>query len=67
MCILSFICEEENGYGDTGHFTAWGTLYFPIYFISSFKGMLVIMINACAALYPIQPWIRLTLYNPNIM
>ena len=31
-CILSFICKEENWDGDTGHFTAWGTLYFPMLF-----------------------------------
>ena len=31
-CILSFICEEENWDGDTGHFTAWGTLYFSMLF-----------------------------------
>ena len=48
MYILSFIYEEENWYGDTGHFTAWGTLYFPILFLVC-KGMLVIMINVCRA------------------
>ena len=46
MCILSFIYEEENGYGDTGHFTAWGTLYFPILVLVC-KGILVVMINVC--------------------
>ena len=28
---------------------------------------LVFMINVCHAVYKIQPWIRLTLYNPNLM
>ena len=48
---------------DTGHFTAWGTLYFPYY--SLFCKLSWSSWSMCVMLHQMQPWIRLTLYNPN--
>ena len=47
MCILSFICKEEMG-TETQAILQPGELCIFLYYLS-FKGMLVIMINACHA------------------
>ena len=61
---FSICCEEENGM-ETQALIQPGELCI-FQFIYLFVQM-IFMIIMCHAVYKIQPWIRLTLYNPNLM